>query len=159
MNIIDKLINSDGSWNNEYYNTLVMWKGRYLKYLHQGLANKDPLIREGCAEALGDIGFLDSVPFLIEHVDDIDEHVRWDIVHSLEKILGFQPGMLIEWASCNFKNRHKLKTKLKEFWENNKGFILNDKKRKKFSLSGEESNNLWLSRYDQKKDKGVISNE
>ena len=110
MNVVIKiLINADGSWNNDHYKYIVTCKGRYLKNLHQGLNDKNPLIREGCAEALGDIGFLQSVSFLIEHADDPNEEVRWDVVNSLERILGFQPSVLKEWLNCDLRSRHKFK--------------------------------------------------
>lgn len=145
--LVSKMLNRDGSWNQKHYEKIVMWGGKYLKQFHQGLDDDNPKIREGCAEALGEIGYLDSVPILIDHVDDPDEFVRWDIVNSLEMILGFKGGVLTEWANCRLRDRHNLKRKLKIFWNNNKEYILTNGIRRKLRCCGGNAIPLWLSKY------------
>jgi hypothetical protein len=123
-NIVKSLLNPDGSWNQDQYDKIVRSKRRYLKYIHDGLDDENPMIREGCAEALGDIGFLSSVPVLINHISDSCEYVRWDIMNSLEKILGFQPGALMAWTGCSLRHRNKIKKSLPKFWSNNRDYLL-----------------------------------
>ncbi len=149
--ILEKLINADGSWNNDHSDKLIMWQGRYIKELYIGLDDENPLIREGCAEIIGNIGFLESVPILIAHSDDPDKHVRWDIINSIEMILAFQPGAITEWTRCNIKNRHKLKKRLIEFWKNNQDYLLIGTSRDSFTHAGGEAYYLWDKKYGREK--------
>ena len=49
--------------------------------------NPNALVREQCAEILGDIGSTAAVPDLIAALRDDVVHVRWDALRALEKIL------------------------------------------------------------------------
>lgn len=123
VNCIEKMINKDGTWNQSEYNDIVKKDYRILKDLHNGLKNVNPLIREGCAEALGELGYLESVPILIEYVDDKDENVRWDIINSIESIIGLRHGILLSWIGCNMSHRNKIKKELILFWKRNRSYF------------------------------------
>ena len=112
-------IKPDGSFDKEYYDRIVKGRKRYLKQLYDGLNDKNSDTREISAEALGEIGLLESVPVLIDHSDDPDWHVRYEIVNALESILGFGFWVLLEWTDCKLGHRHKLKKNLRRFWKRN----------------------------------------
>jgi hypothetical protein len=118
MTIVMQLKKTDGKFNQEAYVKIVKAKKRYLKDLYEGLDNNDPLIREGCVEALGEIGGLESLPILIEHSADTNWHVRWDIKTSLNMILGVFPVDVIDsLTGCyRLKQRLKFKRRLDEFF-------------------------------------------
>ncbi len=116
-------IKPDGSFDQEYCDRIVKGGKRYLKQLYGGLKDKDSDTRHVCAELLGEIGLLESVPILIDHSNDPDWHVRYDIVNSLELILGFRFWVLLEWIDSKLEHRHKLKKNLRRFWKRNQEFL------------------------------------
>jgi len=118
MSIVELFKKADGQFNQEAYAKIVKAKKRYLKDLYAGLDDKDPLIREGCVAALGEIGGLESLPILIEHSADTNWHVRWDIKNSLNMLLGVFPADVIDsLTGCyRLKQRLKFKRKLDEFF-------------------------------------------
>jgi len=126
-------IKPDGSFDQECYDRIVKGRKRYLKQLYDGLNDKDNDTRHARAEALGEIGLLESVPVLIDHSDDPDWHVRYDIVNSLESILGFGFWVLLEWIDCKLEHRHKLKKNLRRFWKRNQEFLWKKGKDKIYS--------------------------
>lgn len=133
-----RALKSDGSIDQGNYERIVKGGKRYLKQLYDGLNDKDSDTRSACAEALGEIGLLESVPILIEHSADPDWHVRWHIVNALESIFGFRYWVLLEWIDCKLEHRHKLKKNLKRFWKRNQEF-LRKKGKEKIYYAGDES--------------------
>jgi len=132
MNIMHTFIKSDESFDQKYFDRIVKGGRGYLKELYDGLNDKDGNTREACAEALGEIGLLESVPILIQHSADPNWHVRWDIVNALELILGFRHGVLLEWINCKLEHRHKLEKNLRRFWKSNQEFLKKRGKEKIF---------------------------
>lgn len=118
MNITKRLKKPDGTFNRAVYSKIVKAKKKYLKDLYEGLDDDDPLIREGCVEALGEIGGLENLPILIEHSADSNWHVRWDIKTSLNMIFGVFPADVVDsLTGCyRLKQRLKFKRRLDEFF-------------------------------------------
>jgi len=118
MNITKRLKKSDGTFNRAIYSKIVKARKKYLKDLYEALDDDDPLIREGCVEALGEIGGLESLPILIEHSADSNWHVRWDIKTSLNMILGVFPTDVIDSLTGCYRLKQRLRFKriLDEFF-------------------------------------------
>jgi HEAT repeat protein len=81
-------LSKNNKWNEKSAKAIRKAGRRAVKALLDGLKNHpDPLVREGCAELLGDTLDTKAVPGLINALKDKSDHVRWDALSALNKIL------------------------------------------------------------------------
>jgi Lhr-like helicase len=81
-------LSKNNKWNETSAKALRKSGRRAVNALLVALENHpDPLVREGCAELLGDTLDTKAVPGLINALKDKSVHVRWDALSALNKIL------------------------------------------------------------------------
>ena len=77
------------------------------------------MVREGCVEALGEIGNPAFIPILVDHGSDPNWHVRWDIKNSLNMIFDVFPiDVIANLTNCyQLRQRHVFQKKLKRLYD------------------------------------------
>ena len=88
------------------------------------LDSQDDLIRESCAEILGERKSTKAIPFLIEALIDKSLYVRQDALWAIEKLSGYQPGALQDWLDItNMDKPKKVHGRILKWWKVNKHYI------------------------------------
>jgi len=128
MGKYDKLISGlfeDNSLQKSNYAALVKANNRVLKPLVSALlGHSNPNIRETCVEILHERNTAKAIPFLIEALRDDNIFVRQDALWAIEKISGYQAGMLQTWLNVtNTDSPHKLYKQISEWWRLNRKYI------------------------------------
>ena len=88
------------------------------------LDSPDELIRESCAEILGERKSTKAIPFLIKALLDKSLLVRQDALWAIEKLSGYHPGALQDWLDItNMDKPKKLHDRIAMWWKINKHYI------------------------------------
>lgn len=88
------------------------------------LDSYDPLVREACAEILGDRKSAKAIPSLIEALLDKSLYVRQDALWSIERLSGYQTGALQDWLNItNMDKPKKLHSSVSKWYKTNKLYI------------------------------------
>ncbi len=87
-------------------------------------SSPDALVRESCAEILGERKSPKAIPFLINALLDTSIYVRQDALWSIEKLSGYQPGALQDWLDItNMDRPKKIHGRISKWWILNKHYI------------------------------------
>jgi hypothetical protein len=79
-------------------------------------------VREYCAEILGDLGDTSAVPELIAALRDDSEHVRFDALYALEKVLHVD----LRWwlgIEAYHDSAGRLHGRVSEWWNRNRRYV------------------------------------
>jgi len=115
----------DGKCQESNHDALIKASHQAFKPLTAHLLNSpDDLIREACAEILGERKSPQAIPFLIKALYDTNLYVRQDALWAIEKLSGYQPGALQVWLDItNMDKPRKIQDRISKWWAINKHYI------------------------------------
>lgn len=114
----------EGKCIQENHDALIKADHNAFKPLVAALDSYDPLIREACAEILGDRKSTKAIPFLIKTLLDKNLYVRQDALWAIERLSGYQPGALQDWLDItNMDKPKKLHDRISKWYKTNKQYI------------------------------------
>ena len=115
----------NGKFQETSYKSLVKANSKAFKPLVDALIrDKNPDIRETCAEILSERNSPKAIPFLIEALRDRSLFVRQDAFWAIESISGYKPDMLQDWLKVtNVDPPTKLYGCVSEWWQLNRKYI------------------------------------
>jgi|ERR1700693_2276027 len=119
--LIDGL-SRDGKWQ-EANAEAIRKRPRAGKALRAALLrHRDPNVREGCAELLGEFDDIAAVPELISALRDSSEHVRFDALLALEKILKVDLRWWLNVEAYRDSPR-KVHDRVSGWWRRNRHYV------------------------------------
>jgi HEAT repeat protein len=94
---LDEVVNDLGI---EHRARAAMWRlvearAAAIPAVRRGLSHENPRVRDGCCEVLDHYWDEDSIPDLVERLNDEDPRVQWMAAHALECVPCKKPN----WAT------------------------------------------------------------
>lgn len=119
--LIDSL-SQDGRWHEENAEALRKRPGAAKQLRAALLKHRSADVREGCAELLGEFGNTAAVPALITALGDEAEHVRYDALLALGKVLRIDLGWWLNVEAHQVTPR-ELHTVVSKWWKRNRHYV------------------------------------
>ena len=121
--LVDGLMNK-GRAVQANKDALVAANSRAFPFLVDGLGHhEDEVIREICAEILGERESTKAIPALIEALNDPCISVRQDAIWSIERICRYENGALLSWLDLDHEEVFGARDRVLEWWQANKKFL------------------------------------